>query len=80
MIREALKNKHEATAVIRNYRKDGSSFWNELSLSPIRDRTGAVTHFVGIQNDVTARIAFEDALRESEKLAAVGQAGGVDCA
>jgi len=72
-IREALREKREVIAVVRNYRKDGSAFWNELSLSPIRDRTGQVTHFVGIQNDVSARIAFEDALRESEKLAAVGR-------
>jgi two-component system sporulation sensor kinase C len=72
-VREALREKREVIAVVRNYRKDGSAFWNELSLSPIRDRTGEVTHFVGIQNDVSARIAFEDALRESEKLAAVGR-------
>ena len=73
LIREALKGKRETVAIIRNYRRDGSAFWNELSLSPIRDRTGRMTHIVGIQNDVTARIAFEDALRESEKLAAVGR-------
>lgn len=72
-IRQALRERRETTAVLRNYRKDGSEFWNELALSPIRDRYGVVTHFVGIQNDVTARIAFEDALRESEKLAAVGR-------
>jgi len=72
-IREALRDGREVVAVIRNFRKDGTPFWNELSLSPIRDRSGAVTHFVGIQNDVSARIAFEDALRESEKLAAVGR-------
>jgi PAS domain S-box-containing protein len=73
VIRQALRERRETTAVLRNYRKDGSAFWNELALSPIRDRYGVVTHFVGIQNDVTARIAFEDALRESEKLAAVGR-------
>lgn len=72
-IRQALYEQRETTVVVRNYRKDGSAFWNELALSPIRDRYGVVTHFVGIQNDVTARIAFEDALRESEKLAAVGR-------
>jgi len=72
-IRAALRDRREVVAVVRNYRKDGTAFWNELSLSPIRDRTGTVTHFVGIQNDVSARIAFEDALRESEKLAAVGR-------
>ncbi len=73
LIREALKAQRETVALIRNYRRDGTPFWNELSLSPIRDRSGLVTHFVGIQNDVTGRIAFEEALRESEKLAAVGR-------
>ncbi len=73
LVREALQGERETVAVLRNYRKDGTPFWNELSLSPIRDRSGRVTHFVGIQSDVSARIAFEDALRESEKLAAVGR-------
>jgi PAS domain S-box-containing protein len=73
MIREAIAQKREVTAIIRNFRKDGSFFWNELSLSPIRNRSGEVTHFVGIQTDVTARVEFEAALRESEKLAAVGR-------
>ncbi len=58
---------------IRNFRKDGQPFWNELSLSPIFNREGELTHFVGIQQDVTARVEFEAALRESEKLAAVGR-------
>jgi two-component system sporulation sensor kinase C len=58
---------------MRNFRRDGAPFWNELSLSPIRNREGRLTHFVGIQTDVTARVEFEAALRESEKLAAVGR-------
>ncbi|SNS24806.1 PAS domain S-box-containing protein [Granulicella rosea] len=73
LIREALRDGRETVAVLKNFRKDGSAFWNELSLSPIRNRDGALTHFVGIQNDVTARVEFEAALRESEKLAAVGR-------
>ena len=73
VIREALLQNRETVAIIRNYRKDGSAFWNELSLSPIRNRDGEITHFVGIQTDVTARVEFEAALRESEKLAAVGR-------
>ncbi len=73
LIREAIKAEREVVAVIRNYRKDGTFFWNELALSPIRNRDGQLTHFVGIQNDVTARMEFEAALRESEKLAAVGR-------
>ena len=72
-IREALRDEREVTAVLRNFRKDGTPFWNELSLSPIRNRSGVLTHVVGIQMDVTARVEFETALRQSEKLAAVGR-------
>jgi two-component system sporulation sensor kinase C len=73
LIREALAANREISVVLKNYRKDGSFFWNELSMSPIRSREGKVTHIVGIQMDVTARVEFEAALRESEKLAAVGR-------
>ncbi len=73
LIRDALAHQREVVTVIKNYRKDGSSFWNELTLSPIRNQNGDVTHFVGIQMDVTERVEFEIALRESEKLAAVGR-------
>jgi diguanylate cyclase (GGDEF)-like protein len=57
--------------VLRNYRKDGSEFLNELQLSPVRNEAGDLTHLVGIQNDVTeltesrerlARQAHYDAL------------------
>ena len=73
LLRKAIREQGEVVAVLKNYRKDGSAFWNELSLSPIRNREGELTHFVGIQTDVTARVEFEAALRESEKLAAVGR-------
>ncbi len=73
LIREALRQRRQTVAIIRNHRKDGSSFWNELTLSPIRNRDGELTHFVGIQMDVTERVELESALRQSEKLAAVGR-------
>lgn len=73
LIREALRQGREVKAIIRNYRKDGTAFWNELSISPIRNHEGRLTHFVGIQQDVTARVEFEEALRESEKLATAGR-------
>ncbi len=73
LVREALKDHREIVTVLKNFRKDGTPFWNELYLSPIRNREGNVTHMVGIQQDVTARMEFEAALRESEKLAAVGR-------
>lgn len=73
MLREGIAQRKQVTVTLRNYRKDGSSFWNELFISPIRNRDGELTHYVGIQNDVSARMEFEAALRQSEKLAAVGR-------
>ena len=58
-----------------NYRKDGSAFQNALSLTPIRAPDGRVTHFVGIQSDVTQLCAHRDA-----ELAALKQAAEAEAA
>ena len=56
-MRHALMAGQPFRAQIRNYRKDGTPFWNELSIDPVHDAQGKLTHFVGIQRDVTqARI------------------------
>ncbi|RRA49947.1 nitrogen regulation protein NR(II) [Acidipila sp. EB88] len=73
IVRDALSSRRKGTAVLKNFRKDGTPFWNELSLSPIFDEEGKLTHYVGIQTDVTTRVELENALRETEKLAAVGR-------
>ena len=73
LVKEAIAEQRSTVAILKNFRKDGTAFWNELSMSPIFDRDGKLSHYVGIQNDVTARVAFEEALRESEKLAATGR-------
>lgn len=49
-IREAIKNQSNGYARLRNYRKDGSLFVNELFISPVKDESGTLTHFVGIQH------------------------------
>ena len=54
-MRDAIKNEQHITVVIKNYRKNGSMFWNELSISPVYDAAGKLTHFIGIQNNVTVR-------------------------
>jgi PAS domain S-box-containing protein len=65
-IRHSLRNQTEFFGEILNYRKDGSTFWNELTISPVRDAQNRVTHHVGITRDVTARRLAEMALRQSE--------------
>ncbi len=52
-IRQAIENGTECTVELFNYRKDGTSFWNRLSITPLRDRSGRITHFAGIQSDIT---------------------------
>ncbi len=64
-IREALAAGRPFTVEILNYRKDGTEFWNLLSISPVRDGSGAVTHHIGVQQDVTARKRAEAALRQA---------------
>ncbi|MCB0208129.1 MAG: PAS domain S-box protein [Anaerolineae bacterium] len=66
-IRQAIRQQTDCQVVIKNYRKDGTPFWNELTISPVRDRQGDVTHFVGIQNDITHRKQTEEQLRANEE-------------
>lgn len=49
-IRKAIKNQTNGYAILRNYRKDGSMFFNELFIAPVRDDKHVVTHFIGIQH------------------------------
>ncbi len=49
--------------VMLNYRRDGTPFWNELVINPVYDAAGRLTHFVGIQTDVTARIHLREELQ-----------------
>jgi PAS domain S-box-containing protein len=66
-LRAALSEERESRVVLKNYRKDGTPFWNELYVSPVHDEEGRLTNFVGVQNDITERRRIEDVLRESEE-------------
>ncbi len=66
-LRAALGEERECRVVLRNYRRDGTPFWNELYVSPVHDDEGRLTNFVGIQNDITERRRIEEVLRESEE-------------
>ena len=54
-IRSAIRQGKHLTVVIKNYRKDGIMFWNELSISPVYGDDGRLSHYIGIQNNVTVR-------------------------
>lgn len=60
-IRHALHTRTEVRVTIRNYRRDGTPFWNDLLIAPVRDGE-KVTHFIGLQSDITDRVEREEAL------------------
>jgi PAS domain S-box-containing protein len=64
-IRSALQAGRDCQVLLRNYRKDGTLFWNELRLSPVHDEWGRLVNFVGVQNDVTERKRAEEEIRRA---------------
>jgi PAS domain S-box-containing protein len=75
-MRQAIEEKRDVHAVVRNYRKTGEIFWNELFIAPVREADGRVTHFVGTMNDVTERIELEEQLLQAQKHEAIGLVAG----
>ena len=63
----AIQAGKDCTVILPNYRKDGSLFWNELNISPVYDTDGYLTHYIGIQTDITARKQAETALLVSQQ-------------
>jgi diguanylate cyclase (GGDEF)-like protein/PAS domain S-box-containing protein len=62
-MREAVERGETARVLIRNYRQDGSLFWNEVVIQPVRDPSGRLTHFIAYYRDASER------LRGAEKAA-----------
>jgi diguanylate cyclase (GGDEF)-like protein/PAS domain S-box-containing protein len=72
-IRTALQQGRGCEVILRNYKKDGTMFWNQLHIAPVRNDVGVITHFVGAQKDISqqvaanariAQLAFYDPLTE----------------
>ncbi|GAC1578205.1 MAG: hypothetical protein NVS3B20_09420 [Polyangiales bacterium] len=77
-IRDAIRAGSSVTVELLNFRKDGTPFWNNCAISPVRDAAGAVTNFVGVLTDVTARRQLEAQFLQAQKMEAVGRlAGGI---
>ena len=66
-IRAALDEDRPCRVTLRNYRKDGSLFWNELSLTPIFNDEDRLTYYIGIQKDITARVEAEERAERAER-------------
>ncbi len=59
-IRAALQYQRPCQVVLRNYRKNGSMYWNDLNIFPVRNDAGAVTHYIGVHSDVSDAKARQD--------------------
>ncbi|WP_223546469.1 PAS domain S-box protein [Pseudomonas sp. A-B-19] len=66
LIRDALNRDGSCREILRNYRKDGTPFWNELSLSTVKNPADGQTYFVGVQKDVTAQVRAQQRVTQLE--------------
>ncbi|BAY12184.1 PAS domain S-box protein [Calothrix sp. NIES-2098] len=63
----AMQAGKDCSVILRNYRKDGRISWNELNISPVYDVAGVLTHYIGIQTDISDRKQAETALLVSQQ-------------
>ncbi|MEL1090307.1 PAS domain-containing protein [Pseudomonas sp. OB66] len=66
LIRETLREGGSCREILRNYRKDGTPFWNELSLSTIKNADDGQTYFIGVQKDVTVQVKAQQRVTQLE--------------
>ena len=73
-MRRAVDNWDPVTVEVRNYRRNGEEFWNQVTIAPIYDEDGEPSHYVGFQQDVTDRKRAEKSLEtERDRLALLNQ-------
>lgn len=65
-VRVAIQSGHDVEADLLNYRKDGSTFWNALYLSPVRDESGIIRFFFASQMDVSERVLSQQAITDKK--------------
>lgn len=64
IIRRAIEQGKSDTVTIKNYRKDGTTFWNQFIISPLYDSDGKPTYFIGLQFDVTTEVEAQHESRQ----------------
>ncbi|KQZ82545.1 MULTISPECIES: PAS domain-containing protein [unclassified Pseudomonas] len=74
LIRDALNNEGSCREIIRNYRKDGTPFWNELSISTVKNPNDGQVYFIGVQKDVTVQVKAQQRVAQLEAQLAEVQA------
>lgn len=67
-VREAIREGHDIDIDLLNYRKDGSTFWNALYMSPVRDKEGVIRFFFASQLDVTDRVEAQKIISQQKEL------------
>ncbi|EMA18398.1 PAS domain S-box protein [Haloarcula marismortui] len=72
-MREAIDAEEPVTVELQNYRKDGTEFWNRVTIAPVTDGTGEVTNYIGFQEDMTEHVEYHQMLRRFQR--AVESAG-----
>jgi len=76
-MRDAIDAGEDVTVELRNYRADGSEFWNKVAITPVRDEDGSIVNYVGFQQDITDRKQLEQEqqsrIRQQEVVAELGR-------
>ena len=67
VIRDAMARGEPVRQRLRNYRKDGTHFWNELSITPVFNEADQLTYYIGIQKDATAQVEANQRVSELEQ-------------
>ncbi|MDZ7646745.1 MAG: PAS domain-containing protein [Cytophagales bacterium] len=70
-LRHAIINRQQTTVELLNYKKDGTPFWNRLSITPLKNESGITTHYVGVQSDITEIRETQKELTEANKILAL---------
>ncbi|WJN61694.1 PAS domain-containing protein [Pseudomonas sp. SO81] len=65
-VRQAIRSGQPCRQVLHNFRKDGTPFWNELSITPVYNDADQLTYFIGIQRDVSVEVTAQERVRELE--------------
>lgn len=73
-IRDAVRSGGSCREILRNYRKDGTPFWNELSLSTVKNESDGITYFIGVQKDVSVQVKAQQRVAQLEAQLAEVQA------